>query len=247
MCGRIALTLSESELADLFGATANLHLSPRYNLAPSQSIPVVRSTRAGVRELVLMRWGLVPRWSSETNPAGFINARSETATTKPAFRDAFRRRRCLVPADGFYEWKTFGKKVRQPYFFRKAGGGPLVYAGIWETWNGPAGPVDTLAVLTTSANDLVRPLHDRMPAIMPEDRFALWLDSKETRAEMLLPLLAPYPAERMESWPVSQRVNSATIEEPNLNAPVDPGVVISAPRGLFDDVPDSPRLDCTNP
>lgn len=229
MCGRIALTLSEAELADLFGARADLHWSPRYNVAPTQPIPVVRNCRGG-RELVLMRWGLVPRWNAERNPTGFINARSETAAEKPAFREAFRSRRCLVPADGFYEWKSLGKKHRQPFYFRKSGGGPFAYAGLWETWLGEGGPLDTVAVLTTSANELVRPLHDRMPAIIPDVQFAAWLDPQEARPEKLLPLLVPFPAERMESWPVSERVNSAAVEEPNLNVPVPPRATWSQPN-----------------
>ena len=151
----------------------------RYNIAPSQAIPVVRVAN-GKRELADLRWGLIPHWAETPKAGGFVNARAETVTEKPAFRDPFRRRRCLVPADGFYEWKHIGKK-KHPFFFRKAGGGLLAYAGVWDTWNGPDGPVETVAVLTVPANDLVKPLHDRMPAIIPEDRFAEWLNPKESR------------------------------------------------------------------
>jgi putative SOS response-associated peptidase YedK len=124
-----------------------------------------------------------------------------------------------VPADGFYEWKHVGKK-KHPYFFRKAGGGLLAYAGVWDSWNGPDGLVESVAVLTVPANDLVKPLHDRMPAIVTEDRFAAWLDPMESRPAKLLPLLAPYPMDEMESWPVSARVNAATTDEPTLLLPV---------------------------
>jgi putative SOS response-associated peptidase YedK len=233
MCGRFAITLSEEELADVFGTTADLHLVPRYNIAPSQAVPVVRNRRSGGRELVRMRWGLIPHWNTDPKHPGFVNARAETAPSKPAFRDPFRWRRCLVPADGFYEWKAVGKKHKQPFFFRQAGGGVLAFAGLWDTWVGPDGPVESVAVLTTAANELVRPLHDRMPAVIPAGQFGLWLDPKEHRAENLLPLLVPYPADLMESWPVSEKVNSAAVEEPGLNAPEAPKVTWTQPT-LFD-------------
>jgi putative SOS response-associated peptidase YedK len=167
----------------------------------------------------MMRWGLIPHWNTDPKHAGFINARAETVPDKPAFRNAFRLRRCLVPADGFYEWKHQGKH-KQPYLFRKAGGGLLAYAAVWDPWAGPHGTVDTVAVLTTPANEMVRPLHDRMPAIIPPEQFDAWLDPKQHRADRLLPLLTPYPVELMESWPVSDRVNSATIDEPGLTTAV---------------------------
>jgi putative SOS response-associated peptidase YedK len=220
MCARITLTTTTTEIVDLFGLAYDLSKPRprRYNVAPSHAIPVVRSAN-GKRELANLRWGLIPRWAENPKPAGFVNARVETVAEKPAFRQAFRSRRCLVPADGFFEWKHVGKK-KHPYFFRKAGGGLLAYAGVWESWNGPEGPVETVAVLTVPANELVKPLHDRMPAIVPEERFEAWLDPKESRPAKLLPLLAPFPAEAMESWPVSERVNAATEDEPALLLPV---------------------------
>jgi putative SOS response-associated peptidase YedK len=226
MCARITLTTTGTEIADLFGLGHDLTVSPRYNVAPSQPIPVLRADGRGGRELVPMRWGLIPHWNTDPKHPGFVNARAETAPDKPTFRDAFRLRRCLVPADGFYEWQRRGK-VKQPYFFRRAGGGPLAYAAIWDAWNGPNGVVETVAVLTTPANDLVRPLHDRMPAILSPDGFAAWLDPRERRPERLRPLLAPYPAGGMECWPVSPRVNSAKVDEPGLTAAV---LVIEKPR-----------------
>jgi putative SOS response-associated peptidase YedK len=223
MCARITITTTASEIADLFGLGHDLRNgSParkaRFNVAPSTLIPVVRFAN-GARELAELRWGLVPHWSTDSKPAGFVNARAETAPEKPAFRDPFRHRRCLVPADGFFEWKTVGKK-KKPYFIRPAGGGLFVYAGVWDRWNGPSGPVDTVAVLTVPANDLIKPLHDRMPAIVPQERFAAWLDPKESRPAKLLPLLTPYPTERMEMWPVSDRVNTVTTDDPDLLARV---------------------------
>jgi len=237
MCARITLTTTGTEIADLFGLAYDISQERprRFNIAPSQAIPVVRLTN-GKRELTELRWGLVPSWanSEKARTGGHINARVETITEKPAFRAAFRLRRCLVPTDGFYEWKQRGKK-KQPYFFRKSGGGVLAYAGIWESWHGPAGVVETVALLTVAANDLVKPIHDRMPAILSEDSFDLWLDSKETCAERLLPLLTPYPVEQMERWPVSDRVNAASVDEPTLVFPIpEPPAPLWSQPSLFD-------------
>jgi putative SOS response-associated peptidase YedK len=219
MCARMTITTTAAEIADLFGLSYDMsHPKPvpkaRYNVAPSTLIPVMRTVN-GQRELAELRWGLIPHWNTNPKHAGFVHARAETAPQKPAFRDPFRWHRCLVPADGFFEWKTVGKKKR-PYFFRPAGGGLFVYAGIWDRWNG----IDTVAVLTVPANDLVKPLHDRMPAIVSEGRFGAWLDPKEYRAAKLLPLLEPYPVERMERWAVSERVNATTADDAELLAPV---------------------------
>jgi putative SOS response-associated peptidase YedK len=219
MCARITCATPANEIADLFGIGCDITLPPRFNIAPSQLVPVVRADGRGGRELVPMRWGLVPHWNRDPKPVGHIHARAETAPEKPAFRDAFRRRRCLVPADGFYEWEAVGKR-KQPYHFRRTGGGPLAIAAIWDEWPSPTGPVETFALLTTDANELVRPLNHRMPVLLDPTRFAVWLDPQEQRSEVLLPLVAVYPAERMESWPVSDRVNSARIEEPGLTAAV---------------------------
>jgi putative SOS response-associated peptidase YedK len=223
MCARLSITTTAAELADLFGLGHDLrHVPPRasgrYNVAPSTLIPVVR-TADGVRELTELRWGLVPHWNTDRKPVGFVNARAETAHEKPAFRDPFRHRRCLVPADGFFEWKTVGKKKR-PYFIRPAGGGLFVYAGVWDRWAGPDGPLDTVAVLTVPANELLRPLHDRMPAVVGSEHFTTWLDPKEARPAKLLSLLKPYPADRMEMWPVGERVNAVAAEGRDLLTPV---------------------------
>lgn len=215
MCARITTSYTPEEIADVFGVGPGFALPPRYNVAPSQLVPIVRADGRGGRELVAMKWGLVPHWSRDPKPTALVNARAETAPEKPAFRDAFRLRRCLVPADGFYEWEHVGRR-KQPYFFRRAGGGPLAFAAVWDVWQGSPG----FAVLTTAANELVGRLHDRMPALLDADRFAAWLDPTEKRPEKLLPLVTSYPADRMESWPVSDRVNAATVEEPGLTAAV---------------------------
>lgn len=234
MCARITITTTGTEIADLFGLSYDLNNPrPRYNVAPSTLLPVLRVVN-GTRELADLRWGLIPHWNTNPKHTGYVNARAETAPDKPAFRDPFRHRRCLVPADGFFEWKHVGKKKR-PYYFRKAGGGMFVYAGVWDRWHGPAGPVDTVAVLTVPANDLVRPLHDRMPAIVEEGRFGAWLDPTEARPAKLLPLLTPYPVERMEKWAVSDRVNKASADGPDLLAPVaEPATPTWTQPTLFD-------------
>ena len=234
MCARMTITTTAKEVADLFGLAPDLHNPPaRYNVAPSQPIPVLRVTN-GARELAELRWGLIPHWNRDPKHTGFVNARSETLTDKPAFRDPFRSRRCLVPAGGFFEWRTVGKRKR-PHYFRHAGGGPLVYAAVWDRWQGPAGAVESVAVLTVPANELVRPLHDRMPAVLAPDQFAAWLDPHARPAD-LLPLLRPYPVERMEAWPVSDRVNSVQVEEPGLTDRVDEAARAWAQPSLFDEV-----------
>ncbi|VTU02735.1 Uncharacterized protein OS=Nitrosococcus halophilus (strain Nc4) GN=Nhal_2073 PE=4 SV=1: DUF159 [Gemmataceae bacterium] len=220
MCARITLTTTKTEIADLFGLSYDLGVEGRrrYNVAPSRPVPVVRAA-GGRRELVEMRWGLVPHWARGPKLSGYANARAETAPEKPAFRDPFRYRRCVVPADGFFEWKQVGRR-KQPYFFRRAGGGVVAFAALWDAWSGPDGPVETVAVLTVPANDLVEPMHDRMPAILSEGDIAAWLDPRETDPRNLLPLLLPFPTERMERWPVSDRVNAVGTDDPDLLLPV---------------------------
>jgi putative SOS response-associated peptidase YedK len=222
MCARITITTTREEIANLFGLGYDTRLpaTPRYNVAPSSFIPVIR-VASGVRELADLRWGLVPHWTANTpKVVGYPNARVETAIDKPAFRDPLRTRRCLVLVDGFFEWKTLGKK-KLPYHFRKGGGGLLAFAGVWDRWNGPSGALETVTILTVPANELVKPLHDRMPANVPEGLFGTWLDPKQTNATKVLPLLVPYPAERMEKWRVSERVNHVAAEGPDLLLPVE--------------------------
>jgi putative SOS response-associated peptidase YedK len=219
MCARLSLTTTVADLAEMFSLGQNLYpphavQNARYNVAPSTLIPVVRFSN-GTRELTEMRWGFVPHWNTDPKPAGYVNARSESAAGKPAFREAFRHRRCLVPADGFFEWKKVGKR-KQPYFIRPCGGGLFVHAGLWDCWDGPDGPVETVAILTVAANELITPLHDRMPAILGKELFEAWLDPTESRPEKLLAMLSPFPAERMEMWPVSERVNAVSTDGPDL-------------------------------
>jgi putative SOS response-associated peptidase YedK len=218
MPARLAITATGSEIADLFGLSAAGVLRARYNVAPSQTIPVVRVAN-GSRELAHPRWGLIPHWNTDPEHEGHTNARFETVAEKPSFRDALRSRRCLVPASGFYGWKPVGTR-KQPYFFRPADGGPFACAAIWDCWDGPGGPVETVAVLTMPANELVMPMDPRMPVVVGCDQFAAWLDPSEKNPARFLARLEPHPAERMECWPVSTRVNSPTVDDPELIARV---------------------------
>jgi putative SOS response-associated peptidase YedK len=207
MCGRFSLFTPAPDLAGLFDLAGFPELAPRYNIAPTQPVAAVRACDSG-RELVRLRWGLVPPWSRDTKVAP-INARAEKAADKPMFRAALRKRRCLIPADGFYEWLALaGAKRKQPHCFRARDERPFAFAGLWERWVGPDGPVESCAILTTEANDLVRPVHDRMPVILPERHWAAWLDAGLQDAAALVPLLRPFPADAMRAYPVGSMVNS---------------------------------------
>jgi putative SOS response-associated peptidase YedK len=218
VCGRYLLKSPPQVVADLFGLTEVPDLRPRYNVAPTQQVAAVGDFGGG-RRLSLLRWGLIPFWSrADAGGTGQINARSETAADKPSFRQPFRTRRCLVPADGFFEWLQEGRRKR-PYLFRLRGGAPFAFAGLWDRWEGPSGPVQSCAVLTTSANDLVGRVHDRMPVILNPSDFDRWLDPAEHDPAVLLPLLRPYPADLMESIAVSDRVNNARNDDPSCVEP----------------------------
>ena len=228
MCGRFTLALSPEEIARLLAMEAaldaDLGLQPRWNVAPGQELTAaVQETPQGPRETRLLRWGLVPAWSkAPLSGSRMINARSETVHAKPAFRRAFQARRCLVPADGFYEWKREGSR-KQPWLFRLRDEPGFAMAGLWERWCGPAGEVlDTCTLLTTVANALMAPIHDRMPVILRPDDFTAWLTAPPADADALHALLRPYPAEAMTAWPVSARVNAPRNEGPELVVPVDP-------------------------
>ena len=232
MCARITLTTTREEMTDLFGLGYDLEVQPRFNMAPSQPIPVLRNTLRGGREFVMMRWGLIPYWNTDPKHPGFVNARAETASNKPAFRDAFRYRRALVPASGFYEWQHQGRH-KQPYHFRRVGGRAFAFAAIWDRWITPGGGIDTVAILTTQANEVIGQLHERMPAILSPDRFGSWLNPRENCPDSLLTLLQSDIAETLEFWPVSSRVNSPNVDEPTLNIPVQTRQTTEQPT-LFD-------------
>ncbi len=185
------------------------NLAPRYNIAPSQDAPVVRAADdGGARELAMLRWGLIPPWAKEAAIGNrMINARAETAAEKPSFRAAFKKRRCLVPADGFYEWKLEGTR-KQPYRVFLDGGGTLAFAGLWERWRGGGETIESFAILTTDANPLLAPIHDRMPVILEPAAWPAWLEVEGTPPEALAALLAPAPDDALDAYPVSTRVNS---------------------------------------
>jgi putative SOS response-associated peptidase YedK len=218
MCGRFALFASGDEIAQLCGLAEAPDLAPRYNVAPTQPVAAVRLDDAR-RALVMLRWALIPAWASD--PAighSLINVRAETVGEKPAFRAAFKVRRCLIPASGFYEWQATGAKHKQPYHIRMRDGRPFAFAGLWERWQGGDGePVETCAILTTEANAMVRPVHERMPVILGPGDFAAWLDPR-TAAEHLHALLRPYPAEAMEAVPVGRYVSNPRNEGPQCLA-----------------------------
>lgn len=209
MCGRYTLTAPADELVETFDVPAlSFELRPRFNVAPGQEAPIVATDRKG-RRMGLMRWGFEPA-SGRSEKGGWINARSESVMRRASFEEAFRRRRCLVPADGFYEWRReHGAKI--PYWFHRSGRALFSFAGIWEG--------RTFAILTTAANDDVRAVHDRMPVLIaPQDRGA-WLD-RETPADVLAGMMAPSPAGTFASHPVSTRVNRPDDDDPRLVEPV---------------------------
>ncbi len=225
MCGRYTLRSPLAKLADRFGISPEDLVGlwqgrdvERYNVAPSQQVPVVRVEDDGRRHLAALRWGFVPSWSKDGKIAP-INAMSETVADKPMFRAAFKKRRCLVPADGYYEWRKAGKQ-KQPLHYHLRDGGPFGFAGIWEAWHPPGAdePLESVAILTTSANELARQVHDRMPVILRPDDYAEWIDPKVDDKAILEPMLRPYPADPMEATPVSDYVNNARHEGPECLA-----------------------------
>lgn len=222
MCGRYILTLTGQALADAFELDDAPAHTPRYNVAPTQTVPVIRATEEGRRACVLQRWGLVPFWADDPAIGNrLINARAETAAGKPAFRAAFRHRRCLVPADGFFEWHKEGGG-KQPYLVRFSDGRPFAFAGLWERWSSSGEtPLETFTILTTSPNQLVQPLHDRMPVILPPNHYDRWLGLAEPTSGDLQDLLGPYPHGEMEARRVSRRVSSPTNDDPAVLDPVD--------------------------
>jgi putative SOS response-associated peptidase YedK len=227
MCGRYAFYTPIEAVTRLFAVSAvHAHdIAPRYNIAPTQEVPIVRlspfleedAAHAPSRELGLARWGLVPFWAKDAKIGNrMINARAETVAQKPAFRSAFRHRRCLVPADGFFEWQRTASG-KQPWYIRAISGEPLAFAGLWELWDPPDGsaPLASCAIITTRANAFMQPLHDRMPVVLDERGRDAWLDQALAPSE-LVALLGPVPEDMLEAWPVSRRVNSPFNEDPSL-------------------------------
>lgn len=217
MCGRFTLTASGEELAEAFELDEVPALAPRYNIAPSQPVAVVRQDPGGTRRLSTLIWGLLPPGSLEGDRP-FINARAETAGERPSFRDAYTHRRCLVAADGFYEWEGTGRR-RQPWYVRLASGRAFAFAGLWEPPRSADAP-GTCSLLTTEPNDLVRTIHDRMPVILAAEDTGAWLDPRRQRMAELAPLLRAYPAPAMTAYRVGTAVNSAKVDDPSCIAPL---------------------------
>ena len=219
MCGRYAITTVPEAIRALFGYLEQPNFPPRYNVAPTQPVPIVRMVE-GKRQFALVRWGLIPSWVKD--PRSFtllINARGDTAAEKPAFRAAMKRRRGLFPADGFYEWKRDGERKR-PYFVRRKGGGPMAFAGLWESWMGPNGEEqETAAIVTTTASPSITHIHDRMPVILAPEAFDFWLDPN-VDAQMAASVIAPAPDAMLEAYEVSTAVNRVANDTPDLLRPL---------------------------
>ncbi|PMB34925.1 hypothetical protein CEN40_19870 [Fischerella thermalis CCMEE 5205] len=210
MCGRFTLSVFPEVLTQIFEVEKIPDFKPQYNIAPTQMVLVVLYNSEGnKREIQRLRWGLIPSWAKDQSMgAKLINARAETVAEKPAFRRAFKRQRCLVVADGFYEWQQQDGK-KQPYYFRLSNGKPFGFAGLWEEWQSSEQErIKSCTILTTQANELLQMVHDRMPVILQQENYDLWLDPQVHDVELLQPLLRPYPSEAMTSYPVTTLVNS---------------------------------------
>jgi len=225
MCGRFTLHSRLNLILQQFAVSAGPTLAPRYNIAPTQSTPVVvDEPGTHQRKLLPLRWGLVPFWADTPSIGSrMINARADTVATKPAFRAAFKRRRCLVPADGYYEWQQ-RPEGKQPFYLHTSDGGPFAMAGLWESWHsGQADQVDTFTIITTDANDTMAAIHDRMPVILDEDAYALWLDPEFDEPQALQQLLRPCDADFLVATPVSTYVNNPRHEGPQCIVANEPG------------------------
>ena len=224
MCGRYRLSRRKQVVEEYFeAASGEEEWAPRYNIAPTQPVPVIRQDpKEPAPRLSLVRWGLIPSWAKDSSAAArMINARSETAATKPAFRDALKSRRCLVPADGFYEWQRAGKS-KQPYCFEVDDGQLFAFAGIWDHWKDASGnAVETGSILTTTPNAVTSPIHDRMPVILDPDGYGLWLDPGMKDVSVASELLKPYDARLMRCYPISARINHTVNDDEECSAPVE--------------------------
>ncbi len=225
MCGRITLKASPHELKEIFDVVRGFESiddwSPRYNVAPTTTMFCIRHTDSG-RELFPAKWGLIPSWAKDAKlAASAINAKSETIDSKPMFRSAFKSRRCLVVASGFYEWQKIDAKTKQPHFITLRSGEPMAMAGLWETWRSPDGePLQSCTICTTAANSLMIPFHDRMPVILPHAMIEPWLDPAVTDTAKLKPILGQFAADEMQAWPVSRDVGNVRNQGAYLADPI---------------------------
>jgi putative SOS response-associated peptidase YedK len=222
MCGRFSAAISATTLASHFNVQESVDWRERYNLAPSQEVPTVVQSAGAAREIRRMRWGLIPSWAKDPSIGiRLINARAETAATKPAFRGALRERRCLIATDGFYEWQAQGRR-KQPWCIRMADGRPFAFAGLRELWTDPEGvAIESCTIITTTPNDLIGRIHHRMPVVLSPGDYDRWLDPQLHDLERLLPLLVPSPAEEMIAYPVSLLVNNPANDSPACQMPAE--------------------------
>lgn len=232
MCGRYRLSRRKQIIEERFDVASDDDWIPRYNIAPTQPVPVIRQhPKEPRRDMSLMRWGLIPSWSKGVSGAAMlINARSETAAIKPAFRDQLVSRRCLIPADGFYEWQRRGTQ-KQPFCFEVNDGELFAFAGLWDRWKDPTGQwVRSCSILTTTANPITSPVHDRMPVILDRANYDLWLDPGMTNVAEVVDLLKPYNADGMRRYPVSPRLNHVANDDATCSERVD---ITETQAGLF--------------
>ena len=222
MCGRYAFFSPAEAVRRVFGVREAPALAPRYNVAPTQPVAVVREASPGDRRLAMLHWGLIPSWAKERSIGNrMINARAETVAEKPSFKHAFRKRRCLVLADGFYEWKRTSAG-KTPMYIKLATGKPFAFAGLWESWNDPAGDesLESCTIVTTDAAASIAEIHNRMPVVLPTEAFGPWLDPSVEDVAVLSRWLGPCDPSRLAAWPVSRRVNNPRHEGPDLIEPV---------------------------
>lgn len=220
MCGRFTLKTSPAALQEELSLLVPEELAPRFNIAPSQRIAVVANK--GEPKVEFFKWGLIPSWAKDAAIGNrMINARAETLVEKPSYRTPLKRRRCIILADGFYEWRADGKR-KTPMYIRLQSHKPFALAGLWETWKDPASGevIPSCTIITTSPNPFMQQLHDRMPVILPKEKFARWLSPEQQEAEALMPLLVPWEGEPLEAHPVSTLVNSPTNDRPECVDPI---------------------------
>jgi len=214
MCGRFALNENPQKFAEHFQLSGEVELTSSWNIAPSFRIHTITDDQDGDRHLNQMHWGLIPSWAKDAAIGHkLVNARGETVAEKPSFRNAFKYHRCIIPASGFYEWKS-DKGVKFPWYVSLKSGNPMAFAGLWETWHPEDGdPVESCCIITIAANSLMEPIHDRMPVILEPDDWRTWLARKEHSADQLLPLIRSHDAESMQAWPVSRELNRVGLRD----------------------------------
>ena len=220
MCGRFTLKGPPNQIARMLGLATVPNLAPRYNIAPTQDVLALRPEADGDRHLAWLRWGLIPFWARDAGiGAKMINARADTIAEKPAFRQAFRARRCVIPADGFYEWKTVAKGKKQPFHIHRADGAPFVFAGLWERWEKGGEPIESCTIVTTDAPADLTAIHHRVPVILEGDALQAWLDTPAEKADGLKDLLAPLSEGTLVADPVATTVNKVSNDGPECLEP----------------------------